>query len=254
MDKQEATRTCGQCCREVAEANFALHETHCQRFLCLCPDCDEAVPKEQLNQHKKEQHTLVRCSNCNQKMERRHLLDHESDECVERLQTCQFCELQLRWKDLDEHCVVCGSRTTLCKDCGHYVKLRDQQDHDLTCNSLPQDTDSPLNKNTAKMTVNGNSSMPSFPAEDIQKHELQCNSDQEVQTDEEEEESDFSGWAPTPQLISTFKSTSLSHKSNISYNGGDPNQISTCPHCHLALPLITLRWHEVKCQRYILLK
>lgn len=45
--------------KEVAEANFALHETHCSRFLCLCPDCDEAVPKDQLSQHREEQHTQV---------------------------------------------------------------------------------------------------------------------------------------------------------------------------------------------------
>ena len=44
----------------VAEANFALHETHCKRFLCLCPDCDEAVPRQQLDQHREEEHTLVR--------------------------------------------------------------------------------------------------------------------------------------------------------------------------------------------------
>lgn len=45
--------------KDVAEANFALHETHCSRFLCLCPDCNEAVPKDQLSQHKEEQHTQV---------------------------------------------------------------------------------------------------------------------------------------------------------------------------------------------------
>uniref|UniRef100_A0A667ZXL5 XIAP associated factor 1 n=1 Tax=Myripristis murdjan TaxID=586833 RepID=A0A667ZXL5_9TELE len=43
--------------KEVAEANFALHESHCRRFLCLCPDCEEPVPKEQLDQHRLDQHT-----------------------------------------------------------------------------------------------------------------------------------------------------------------------------------------------------
>uniref|UniRef100_A0A3Q1F042 XIAP associated factor 1 n=1 Tax=Acanthochromis polyacanthus TaxID=80966 RepID=A0A3Q1F042_9TELE len=42
------------CHKEVAEANFALHETHCSRFLCLCPECDEAVPRDQLAEHKEE--------------------------------------------------------------------------------------------------------------------------------------------------------------------------------------------------------
>lgn len=50
------------CClshKEVAEANFALHETHCSRFLCLCPDCNESVPRDQLKDHREEQHAEV---------------------------------------------------------------------------------------------------------------------------------------------------------------------------------------------------
>lgn len=45
--------------KEVAESNFTLHEMHCKRFLCLCPDCNETIPKEHLNQHREEQHTQV---------------------------------------------------------------------------------------------------------------------------------------------------------------------------------------------------
>ncbi|KAM6932879.1 XIAP-associated factor 1 [Xenentodon cancila] len=177
MDSKEAIRICGQCHKEVAEANFALHETHCSRFLCLCPECDEAVPKDQLKEHREEQHSLVKCSKCNKKIERRHLQDHESDECLERLQTCPFCELEVPWKNLDEHTVVCGSRTELCRDCGRYVKLTDWAEHSSVC--------------SAQRT---------------------------------------------------------------SINEGDPDKISTCRHCHLALPVVLLHWHEVKCQIHLVLK
>ncbi|XP_071327932.1 XIAP-associated factor 1 isoform X2 [Trachinotus anak] len=265
MDNKEATRTCGQCHREVAEANFALHETHCSRFLCVCPDCGEAVPREQLNQHKEDEHTQVRCSKCNKKMERRHLKDHESDECVERLQTCQFCELQLPWKDMDEHCQACGSRTELCRDCNRYVKLRDQSEHGLTCSadndgpSLPQTTNNPPNK--TQITVSCSGCKASFPAEDIDKHELECVpaykwDDAESEEGEREDEGDFSKHVSTAQLSNTYKATSMSgrpHNGPLG-NGGDPDQISTCPHCHLALPLFTLRWHEAKCRIHSLLK
>ncbi|XP_022623363.1 XIAP-associated factor 1 [Seriola dumerili] len=264
MENKEATRICGQCHKEVAEANFALHETHCSRFLCLCPDCDESVPREQLNQHREEQHTQVKCSKCNQKMERRHLMDHESDECVERLQACQFCELELPSKELDGHCLVCGSRTELCKDCNRYVKLRDQPEHGSTCsaNDTPPDT-------KAKIRVNCSGCMASFPAEDINKHELECtsestwpddseNSDSEEgeREGEREDESDSSGQVTTPRLSSAYKATSQSDRpyGGPLVNGGDPDQISTCPHCHLALPLLTLRWHQAKCQIHVLLK
>uniref|UniRef100_A0A3Q1GAF6 XIAP associated factor 1 n=1 Tax=Acanthochromis polyacanthus TaxID=80966 RepID=A0A3Q1GAF6_9TELE len=155
MDSKEATRTCGQCHKEVAEANFALHETHCSRFLCLCPECDEAVPRDQLAEHKEEQHTLVRCTKCSKKMERCQLADHEADECEERLQSCVFCDLELPWKELDQHCLVCGSRTELCRDCGRYVKLRDQPEHQMTCSAADGDSSPPLANSGAPSTSKG---------------------------------------------------------------------------------------------------
>ncbi|XP_039987599.1 XIAP-associated factor 1 isoform X2 [Xiphias gladius] len=257
-----------KCHKEVAETNFALHETHCSRFLCLCPDCDEAVPREQLNQHREEQHTQVRCSKCNQKMECCHLMDHESDECVERLQTCQFCELELPWKELDKHSQVCGSRTELCRDCNRYVKLRDQPEHNSTCSatnngsSPPQTTSTPPNK--TKVTVSCSGCMMSFPAEDIEKHELECvqasrwDYYKEAKLEEEkvQDEGGFCRQVTPLRLSSTYKATSLADRLGRGPwgDGGDPDQISTCPHCHLALPLFTLRWHKAKCQIYILLK
>ncbi|KAK2912844.1 XIAP-associated factor 1 [Channa argus] len=266
MDNKEATRTCGQCNKEVAETNFALHEMHCRRFLCVCPDCDEAVPRDQLNQHKEDEHTVVRCSKCNKKMERRHLIDHESDECVERLQACQFCKLELPWRQLDEHCLSCGSRTELCRDCGRYIKLREQSDHSSTCSTTnndsnpPQITSSPLNM--TKLRVKCQRCTKLFPVEDINKHEFDCHMAtrwdyEEAQGDQEEDdEGDFPWQVTTPHQISTYEATSLSDRlyRRPWDNEGDPNLISTCPHCHLALPAVTLRWHEVKCQRYILLK
>lgn len=70
--------------------------------------------------------------------------------------------------------------------------------------------------------------------------------DEEDEEDEPEEnkrkdEFDFSMQGATTWLSSTYQATSLSDRDS----RGDPDQISTCPHCHLALPLLTLRWHKV---------
>ncbi|XP_034722644.1 XIAP-associated factor 1 [Etheostoma cragini] len=260
MDNKEETRTCGQCHKEVAKANFALHETHCSRFLCLCPDCDEPVPREQLTQHREEQHIQVSCSKCNQKMERCHLADHEADECVERLQSCQFCELELPWKELAEHCLVCGSRTELCRDCGRYVTLRDQPKHGLTCSVTNNGTDPPQTTskpppNKTNISVTCRNCMASFPAEDIEEHKLECLATR-LEDEEAGSEDDFFSQGATSWPRRTYKSTFLSDlpSKGPQGDGGDPDQISTCPHCHLALPLLTLRWHAVKCQIHIHLK
>lgn len=268
MEKEEATRTCGQCHKEVAEVNFALHETHCKRFLCLCPDCDEAVPREQLEQHREEQHTQVRCSKCNQKVERCSLLDHETDECVERLESCQFCDLELPWKELDEHSVACGSRTERCRDCGRYVKLKDQPDHGSTCSptdngSDPPKTTSKLPANNTKLTVSCSRCAASVPVEDLDRHEWKCIpttrfDDEEHESGEEEREevSYFSSREALSWLNSTYKSASLSDRVSAGPWGDadDPDTINSCPYCHLALPLPTLRWHQVKCRSHVLRK
>ncbi|XP_031696782.1 XIAP-associated factor 1 isoform X2 [Anarrhichthys ocellatus] len=302
MGDKQATRICGTCHKDVAEENFALHETHCRRFLCLCPDCDEPVPKEQLDQHREEQHTEVRCSKCHLKMERRHLLDHESDECEERLQSCPFCELELPSKDLDEHRLACGSRTELCRDCGRYVTLKDLPGHGAACSAAnggsgPPPTASkvvPPNKSkemldvklqhkrsyrhvfsiklrpclgfffTAKTTARCSRCMASFPVQDIEEHEMVCLlaarlDDEEAASEEEEvseEEDYFTGQRATPWLSRCYQAGSQSDGPGrrTGVVAGDPDQISTCPHCHLALPVVTLRWHEVKCQIFINLR
>ncbi|KAK9520454.1 hypothetical protein VZT92_020339 [Zoarces viviparus] len=270
MGDKQATRICGTCHKDVAEANFALHETHCRRFLCLCPDCDEPVPREQLDQHREEQHTEVRCSKCYLKMERRHLLDHESDECEERLQSCPFCELELPSKDLDEHRLVCGSRTELCRDCGRYVTLKDLPGHGAACSAANGGSGPPptagrvVPPNKTKTMASCSRCMASFPVQDIGEHELVCIlatrlDDEEAaseQEEESEEEQNFTGRRATPWLSRGYQAGSLSDGPGrrTGADAGDPDQISTCPHCHLALPVVTLRWHEVKCQILINLR
>ncbi|XP_033979656.1 XIAP-associated factor 1 [Trematomus bernacchii] len=287
MEKQEATRTCGQCHKEVAEVNFALHETHCSRFLVVCPDCEETVPREQLDTHREEQHTEVRCSRCHQKMERCQLLDHESAECEQRLQVCLFCDLELPVKDLQDHSVACGSRTELCGDCGRYVTLKLLNEHTSTCpgtqsGSEPAESTRGLTPHKETITVNCTRCLASFPIEDIEQHEMECVSssssrrlqddkdeegDDEEDKDEDEEEDEDkpeeeerNGWdvaergataSKTPHFLS--KRPSRDPRGD-TFEEEDPDQISCCPHCHLALPLPTLRWHQAKCQIHVGLK
>uniref|UniRef100_A0A8C5BC30 TRAF-type domain-containing protein n=1 Tax=Gadus morhua TaxID=8049 RepID=A0A8C5BC30_GADMO len=105
---------CENCSAEVLVDNLALHESHCGRFLCLCPDCGETVSREQLEQHRLEEHSQV-------------------EECTARLLCCDFCELELPVRRLEEHQQVCGSRTEHCNTCHRYVLLRNLAQHTLAC-------------------------------------------------------------------------------------------------------------------------
>ncbi|XP_054884233.1 XIAP-associated factor 1 isoform X2 [Poeciliopsis prolifica] len=262
MDNTEPTRTCETCHKEVAEANFPLHESHCKRFLSVCPDCDEAVPKDQLSQHREEQHTQVKCSKCNKKIERCHLEDHEAEECLERLQKCMFCELEVPWKQLEEHTVMCGSRTELCQDCGRYVKLSDQSEHSSTCSAADGEDSTQTQTQTQKNRVSCSNFGRSFLEKEIDHHEVRCYQEskllyEEVDNKEEkwEDKDDLFKQQSQDQLRSAYKSTSQSHEGTRGpWVSGDQDQISTCPHCHLALPVSTLKWHEAKCRVHAVLK
>ncbi|XP_033833012.1 XIAP-associated factor 1 [Periophthalmus magnuspinnatus] len=282
MGDEEATRVCARCKREVAEANFALHETHCSRFLVLCPDCGENVPRSDLQQHKQEQHTQVRCLKCQKKMERCLLPEHEEEECPARVEACAFCELEMPFVQLQEHIVACGSRTERCLDCGQYVKLSDQEEHNRVCSEqdLYNEPSSPpkgtsANVKTTTPTTTTTASKPdvqckvcmlTFSANEIQRHMTRCTAAPKCESEDSDSDSDYSYQASGVDLLSPrfkiieFRQTNgqinkEEQKREASQNeDNDPNELSICPHCQLVLPWSTLRWHVNKCKVHIHLK
>nr|XP_020657329.1 XIAP-associated factor 1 isoform X2 [Pogona vitticeps] len=127
-----ALRVCGNCKRDVAAANFSLHEAHCQRFLAICPECEEPVALKDMKAHHGEAHQQVRCRLCHQAMQQYLLQHHEAEECPERPVQCRFCDLELPFQRLQPHLEACGSRTTSCWDCGKYVMYRTLEEHNAT--------------------------------------------------------------------------------------------------------------------------
>uniref|UniRef100_A0A8C9NZ54 XIAP associated factor 1 n=1 Tax=Spermophilus dauricus TaxID=99837 RepID=A0A8C9NZ54_SPEDA len=55
-------QVCGNCRRSVASDHFTLHEAHCLRFLVLCPECEEPIPKSKMKEHFENEHQQVRGS------------------------------------------------------------------------------------------------------------------------------------------------------------------------------------------------
>uniref|UniRef100_A0A4W4H328 TRAF-type domain-containing protein n=1 Tax=Electrophorus electricus TaxID=8005 RepID=A0A4W4H328_ELEEL len=234
---------CTQGTKEVAKANLAMHEAHCQRFLCVCPDCDESVAKDQLDDHRVEQHTLVKCKKCNMNMEQQKLGDHETNECPERLRSCEFCELDLPVNSMKEHTVACGSRTELCPDCNQYVMLKDQLHHAQICSSA-----------LAEKHYSKSQSLLPFLSSFVlcvcgpsplshQRCDLHTNPSRDPKSDQR-----------SPSDLNLSFSVLEKTKKNVATGWADIDQISTCSQCHLALPLRTLQWHESKCKIFESLK
>ncbi|XP_036393298.1 XIAP-associated factor 1-like [Megalops cyprinoides] len=251
MADEEESKVCSHCNKEVAQSNFGLHELHCRRFLCVCPDCEESVPREELEQHRIDQHSQVRCGKCKKKVESCKLQDHEAEECEDRLKSCDYCQLELPWKSLAEHTEACGSRTERCGDCSRYIRLRDQEAHALLCSPTPAEGASPQKdkKSTAAHTRElCFNCMKSFPLYQLKGHQLVCNSSSfSFGGGGVHDEKDLE---PNVDVASFFQSRSFLRNRGPTHDRDveDVNEISTCPYCHLALPLFVLQKHEVKCR------
>lgn len=84
------------------------------------------------------------------------------------------------------------------------------------------------------------------------KNQLTCVPAAETDDEKQNETQVVSDVATQSELSGLFKSKSLSDRgawaSRLDLE--DPDQIRSCSNCHLALPLLTLRWHEVASQRH----
>uniref|UniRef100_A0A3B3QHQ5 TRAF-type domain-containing protein n=1 Tax=Paramormyrops kingsleyae TaxID=1676925 RepID=A0A3B3QHQ5_9TELE len=238
-ENKEEYRLCAHCKKDVAAGNFVLHESHCRRFLSLCPDCGEPV----------------RCTQCKKKLERCRLQDHQENECEDRLQCCQFCQLQLPFRNLAEHISACGSRTELCPDCNRYVKLQDMDAHSTSCSTSPNSSGVssawnlslwPRCRNTRSAERHLQDLVSKKPRKlSVWLHttsalsyssQLECLASSPPSETEDAEDPDL------------YQITSFSLQGRKTSKEKDMGEISTCPLCHLALPQVTLQRHEV-CQR-----
>ncbi|XP_003929169.3 XIAP-associated factor 1 isoform X2 [Saimiri boliviensis] len=110
----EAFLVCRNCKRNVASARFAVHEVHCLRFLVLCPEREEPVPREKMEEHCKDEH-------------------QQANECRERLTECKFCKLDVQLSRLELHESHCGRQTELCLGCGQFTTRRALVEHTHFC-------------------------------------------------------------------------------------------------------------------------
>ena len=62
--------------KDIAAANFTMHEVHCRRHLVLCDHCKEPVPRSELEQHFNDVHAKVACTQCAMELEKDHVDEH----------------------------------------------------------------------------------------------------------------------------------------------------------------------------------
>ncbi|RXN07672.1 XIAP-associated factor 1-like protein [Labeo rohita] len=161
------------------------------------------------------------------------------DECTERPEICEFCQLEQPLSNLKEHQVACGSRTERCSDCGQYVKLMDQLDHPQICststptsskNLVVEDDNSETEDETMLQCQN---CLKYISSDNLKEHKVFCkpflkNTDNEDDDSEDEDENPNPGNDNTPDSADlSFLSFKKTKKDN--YIDMDLDKISTCP-------------------------
>ncbi|XP_021081343.1 XIAP-associated factor 1 isoform X1 [Mesocricetus auratus] len=107
-------QVCSNCKRNVASVHFTLHEAHCLRFLVICPECEEPIPKSEMKEHAATVH-------------------QQTKEIQQHPARCKFCDLAVHFCKLDVHESHCGLRTESCPHCNQPIPLQALARHKDVC-------------------------------------------------------------------------------------------------------------------------
>ncbi|XP_047516880.1 uncharacterized protein LOC125057305 isoform X1 [Pieris napi] len=122
-------KTCGNCKRDIPAVNFTIHTVHCARNIGMCPVCKEPFPHSELQEHHEKMHKLLPCKQCGDSVCGTDLEDHIRDSCAHTMQTCRYCNLDVRRGEMPAHERYCGARTEQCEECGEWVMLKYRRLH-----------------------------------------------------------------------------------------------------------------------------
>ncbi|XP_023374507.1 XIAP-associated factor 1 isoform X2 [Otolemur garnettii] len=167
LELEDTLQVCPNCKKNVATSHFTLHEAHCLRFLVLCPECEEAIPRAKMEEHRQACHQQevaggIRSGSqdftdsdtgqseprwmripylprifwrmMHQQSLQKPLMEfHQANECQEHPSKCKFCKLAMQLSELEVHEFNCGNRTELCPNCGQFIALRVLAQHKDVC-------------------------------------------------------------------------------------------------------------------------
>ncbi|XP_053426183.1 XIAP-associated factor 1 isoform X2 [Nycticebus coucang] len=157
QEMEDTLQVCPNCKKNVASFHFALHEAHCLRFLVFCPECEEAIPRAKMEEHRKACHQQEDFTDADmgqseprwmripydpqifgrdmhqQSVQKPSMEFHEAKECQEHSSKCKFCKLAMQLSKLEVHEFQCGNRTELCPNCGQFITLQVLAQHKDVC-------------------------------------------------------------------------------------------------------------------------
>ena len=130
-EETNPTEVCENCGKEIESYKMILHERFCKINIRKCPECNEPIQIDELEEHKMMKHQKQKCEKCGQSFLLPELKTHP---CTKKMVECHFCGLFMEKNELNEHEYHCGGKSTPCEYCGINVPAMEKQLHlDYTC-------------------------------------------------------------------------------------------------------------------------
>ena len=130
-EETNPTEVCENCGKEIESYKMILHERFCKINIRKCPECNEPIQIDELEEHKIMKHQKQKCEKCGQSFLLPELKTHP---CTKKMVECHFCGLFMEKNELTEHEYQCGAKSTPCEYCGINVPAMEKQLHlDYTC-------------------------------------------------------------------------------------------------------------------------
>uniref|UniRef100_A0A8D2D1R9 XIAP associated factor 1 n=1 Tax=Sciurus vulgaris TaxID=55149 RepID=A0A8D2D1R9_SCIVU len=259
-------QVCGNCRRSVGSAHLTLHEAHCLRFLVLCPECEEPVPKLKMKKHYENKH---------------------QSECQQYSIKCKFCELTGPLTQLRIHENHCSKQTECCPHCGQFIRLPVLAQHKEVCQDEQAHLEKGKSMPTPERKIHCDYCNQMFPENECILHRDKCCSVSEsgkhhpsgkpkilplsLPTEAAGNQTFTAERVVRPKTQNRNRSLQLStqtalrdknkimnlplkaeHKPRTAFPTEDEaayNILRRCTQCGILLPLPTLRQHQEKCLR-----
>ena len=122
------------CINEIALEKYLEHSKTCEFEIISCKeiDCDfKSMRRSFLTQHSQCPQKLLKCQFCETNVRRKDLNDHEKS-CDMRFVPCMMnknCKEKIRAKDLKKYAEVCPYKMMTCLECGELMKLMEKNAH-----------------------------------------------------------------------------------------------------------------------------
>lgn len=121
---------CENCKRSIHKQSIDVHKIHCKKNYFTCQKCNQVVKVLEKKQHDDNEHKIVECEICKEKMEYFKFKIH-SETC--KKVPCKYCLVEFEPLKIHSHQIKCCLIQDQCLECGNLCMRKYFLDHLNLC-------------------------------------------------------------------------------------------------------------------------